>query len=136
MSHKKVQCLPACVTTMSQKTRVIKVPVDMWKIISCSHYSFFKQQLLLFCCVKAFDSALLWDLYDATFQKDNASVHVAHNDLIIRDMKHICLLPWPAWSPDFSPIENMWSMFAKWLSCHYSPIAASNSKIMLIKVEN
>ncbi|GFX73054.1 transposable element Tcb1 transposase [Trichonephila clavipes] len=38
------------------------------------------------------------------------------------DTKNVCLLPWTARSSDLSPIENVWSMVAEQLACHYTPI--------------
>ncbi|GFX20001.1 transposable element Tc3 transposase [Trichonephila clavipes] len=53
------------------------------------------------------------DLATAIFQQDNARPHVAR--IVQRFfVKHqIELIPWPARSPDLSPIENMWSMVAQ-----------------------
>jgi hypothetical protein len=45
---------------------------------------------------------------NVTFQQDNARPHVAR---VVRDyltQKNVDLLPWPAVSPDFSPIEQVW----------------------------
>ncbi|GFW47885.1 transposable element Tcb1 transposase [Trichonephila clavipes] len=55
----------------------------------------------------------LQGLSAAIFQQDNARPHGAR---IVRRFfvnPQIELLPWPAHSPDLSPIENMWSMFAQ-----------------------
>lgn len=52
----------------------------------------------------------------AIFQQDNARPHVAR---IVQGFfvdRQIALLPWPARSPDLSPIENMWSMVAERLT--------------------
>ncbi|UYV65747.1 hypothetical protein LAZ67_3005315 [Cordylochernes scorpioides] len=44
------------------------------------------------------------------FQQDNARPHMARIVLRFFVNRQIELLPWPARSPDLSPIENMWSM--------------------------
>ncbi|KFM75221.1 Transposable element Tcb1 transposase, partial [Stegodyphus mimosarum] len=60
--------------------------------------------------------AYLQGLLTAIFQQDNARPHVAR---IIQGFflnRQIELLPWPARSPDLSPVENMWSMVAERLT--------------------
>jgi transposase len=44
------------------------------------------------------------------FMHDNAPVHTAH---IVRELLHemgIQVMPWPPYSPDLNPIENLWSI--------------------------
>ncbi|GFX11416.1 transposable element Tcb1 transposase [Trichonephila clavipes] len=65
----------------------------------------------------------LQGLATAIFQQDNARPHVAHIFQRFFVNHQIELLPWPARSPDLSPIGNMWSMVAQRLtdyipSCH------------------
>ena len=48
-------------------------------------------------------------LQAVTFQQDNARPHVAR---VVRDsltQQNVDLLPWPAVSPDLSPIEHVWN---------------------------
>ncbi|GFY21739.1 transposable element Tcb1 transposase [Trichonephila clavipes] len=52
----------------------------------------------------------------AIFQQDNARPHVARIVQRFFVNHQIELLPWPAHSPDLSPIENMWSMVAQRLT--------------------
>ncbi|GFT79939.1 transposable element Tcb2 transposase [Trichonephila clavipes] len=52
-------------------------------------------------------------LATAIFQQDNARPHVARIVQRFFVNHQIELLPWPARSPDLSPIENMWSMVAQ-----------------------
>ena len=54
----------------------------------------------------------LQGLPTAIFQQDNARPHVARIVQRFFVNRQIELLPWPARSPDLSPIENMWSMVA------------------------
>ncbi|GFU73555.1 transposable element Tcb1 transposase [Trichonephila clavipes] len=49
----------------------------------------------------------------AIFQQDNARPHVARIVQRFFVNHQIELLPWPARSPDLSPIENMWSMIVQ-----------------------
>ena len=59
----------------------------------------------------------------AIFQQDNARPHVARIVQRFFVNHQIELLPWPARSPDLSPIENMWSMVAQRLTQITSPAA-------------
>ncbi|GFX10044.1 transposable element Tcb1 transposase [Trichonephila clavipes] len=52
-------------------------------------------------------------LATAIFQQDNARPHVTRIVQRFFVNHQIELLPWPARSPDLSPIENMWSMVAQ-----------------------
>ncbi|GFV74099.1 transposable element Tcb1 transposase [Trichonephila clavipes] len=58
----------------------------------------------------------LQGLATAIFQQDNAQPHVARVVQMFFIDHQIELLPWPARSPDLSPIENMWSMVAQRLT--------------------
>ncbi|GFY06048.1 transposable element Tcb1 transposase [Trichonephila clavipes] len=61
------------------------------------------------------------DLIAAIFQQDNARPHVARIVQRIFVNHQIELLPWPARSPDLSPIETMWSMIAQRLTQNTPP---------------
>ena len=43
-----------------------------------------------------------------TFQQDNARPHVALDNMDYSRYNNIDVLPWPALSPDASPIEHLW----------------------------
>lgn len=51
----------------------------------------------------------------AIFQQDNARPHVARNVQAFFEERRVPLLPWPARSPDMSPIEHVWDMVGRQL---------------------
>ncbi|GFU29754.1 carcinine transporter [Trichonephila clavipes] len=67
-------------------------------------------------------------LATAIFQQDNARPHVARVVQRFFVNHQIELLPWPARSPYFSPIENMWSMVAQRMT-QITPPAATRDQL-------
>ena len=53
------------------------------------------------------------------FQQDNACPHTAV--VTQRALQNIDMLPWPARSPDLSPIEHVWDMIGRQLQRHPQP---------------
>lgn len=47
------------------------------------------------------------------FQQDNASVHRSNVAEAMLKRWNVQVLPWPAQSPDLSPIENLWSLVSR-----------------------
>ncbi|GFT89696.1 transposable element Tcb1 transposase [Trichonephila clavipes] len=65
----------------------------------------------------------------AIFQQDNARPHVSrivHRFFVSHQIE---FLPWPARSPDLSPIENMWSIVAQRLTQIIHPPAATPDQL-------
>ncbi|GFU85274.1 DDE_3 domain-containing protein [Trichonephila clavipes] len=58
------------------------------------------------------------DLPRAIFRQDNARTHTAR---VAQDfLRHFQTLPWPAHSPDLSPVEHVWDQVKRKMpSCHY-----------------
>jgi hypothetical protein len=65
---------------------------------------FFKTQGWKFSGSRASRPRVPW-----TFQHDNASIHRANVVETALSRWKVPVLPWPALSPDLSPIENLWS---------------------------
>ncbi|GFV70195.1 transposable element Tcb1 transposase [Trichonephila clavipes] len=57
------------------------------------------------------------DLHGAIFQQDNAHAHTAR---VAQDfLRHFQTLPWPARSPDLSPVERVWDQLKREMPpCH------------------
>ena len=53
------------------------------------------------------------------FQKDNVRCHVSERAINWFDGNGVVLLPWPAKSPDMSPIEYMWDIIGQRLKSLY-----------------
>jgi transposase len=52
-------------------------------------------------------------IFDHVFQHDNARCHVARVCQDFLNQNHIRVLPWPALSPDLSPIEHLWDELSR-----------------------
>lgn len=55
----------------------------------------------------------LQTLEDPLFQQDNAPPHVARISRNRFEEAHVNILPWPAKSPDLSPIEHVWDIMGR-----------------------
>ncbi|GFW43035.1 transposable element Tc1 transposase [Trichonephila clavipes] len=62
--------------------------------------------------------------------QDNAHPHVAKTVRGFCSAQHMQLLPWPAYSPDMSPIEHVWDLVSQRLASDPRP-AASKDKLLL-----
>ncbi|GFU57716.1 transposable element Tcb1 transposase [Trichonephila clavipes] len=76
--------------------------------------------MLHFWCVTIHGFTLIRALQNPTFQQNNAQPHVAGFVWTFLDTENVQLFPWPARSPDLSPIENAWSIVAERLAHHHT----------------
>lgn len=68
----------------------------------------------------------LQGLPGAVFQQDNARPHVARTVKSYLDSQQVQLLPWPAYSPDLSPIEHVWDFVGRRLTRDPRPVASTD----------
>lgn len=68
----------------------------------------------------------LQGLPGAVFQQDNARPHVARTVMTYLDSQQVQLLPWPAYSPDMSPIEHVWDIVGRRLARDPRPVASTD----------
>ncbi|GFT06548.1 transposable element Tcb1 transposase [Trichonephila clavipes] len=68
----------------------------------------------------------LQGLPGAVFQQDNAHPHVAKTVKSNLDSQQVQLLPWPAYSPDMSPIEHVWDIVGRRLTRYLRPVASTD----------
>ena len=59
--------------------------------------------------------------FDHFFQNDNARCRMARVCQDFLNQNHICVLPWPALSPDLSPIEHLWDELGRHVHHHQNP---------------
>ncbi|GFV72096.1 transposable element Tc1 transposase [Trichonephila clavipes] len=62
----------------------------------------------------------------AVFQQDNARPHVAKTVKSYLDSQQVQLLPWPAYSPDMSPIEHEWDIVGRRITRDLRPVASTD----------
>ncbi|GFU01082.1 transposable element Tcb1 transposase [Trichonephila clavipes] len=68
----------------------------------------------------------LQGLPGAVFQQDNARPHVAKTVKSYLDSQQVQLLPWPAYSPDMSPIDHVWDIVGWRLARDLRPVASTD----------
>ncbi|KAG3108305.1 hypothetical protein PI124_g12577 [Phytophthora idaei] len=70
---------------------------------------------------------------DYIYQQDNASIHRSHLTKDFFEEEDITMLNWPARSPDLNPIENVWSMMARYVYANgrqYDNVASPTGAIL------
>ncbi|KFM71286.1 Transposable element Tc1 transposase, partial [Stegodyphus mimosarum] len=74
----------------------------------------------------------LQSLPGAVFQQDNARPHTARIVKSFFAAQQVQLLPWPACSPDMSPIEHVWDVIGRRLARDPRPVASADELWWLI----
>ncbi|KFM65888.1 Transposable element Tc1 transposase, partial [Stegodyphus mimosarum] len=74
----------------------------------------------------------LQSLPGAVFQQDNARPHTARIVKSFFAAQQVQLLPWPACSPDMSPIEHVWDVIGRRLARDPRPVASADELWNLI----
>ncbi|GFV61246.1 hypothetical protein TNCV_500381 [Trichonephila clavipes] len=69
----------------------------------------------------------------AIFQQDNARPRVAKTVRDFCSAQHMPLLPWPAYSPDMSPIEQVWDQVGRRLARDPRPAASKDELLLRIQ---
>uniref|UniRef100_A0AAZ3RHJ3 Tc1-like transposase DDE domain-containing protein n=1 Tax=Oncorhynchus tshawytscha TaxID=74940 RepID=A0AAZ3RHJ3_ONCTS len=64
------------------------------------------------------------------FQHDNARPHGARICTQFLEAENVLVLPWPAYSPDISPIEHVWDVLDRCVRQHV-PVPANIQKLSL-----
>ncbi|GFT21157.1 transposable element Tcb2 transposase [Trichonephila clavipes] len=69
----------------------------------------------------------------AIFQKDNARPHVAKTVRDFCSAQHMQPFPWPAYSPDRSPILHVWDLVGRRLARDLRPAASKDELLLCIQ---
>ncbi|GFU94009.1 transposable element Tcb1 transposase [Trichonephila clavipes] len=70
---------------------------------------------------------------EAIFQQDSARPYVTKTVRDFCPAQHIQLLPWPAYSPDMSPIEQEWNLVGRHLAYVPRPAALQDELLLCIQ---
>ncbi|GFV07227.1 hypothetical protein TNCV_1312251 [Trichonephila clavipes] len=76
---------------------------------------FVEAEILLDGRVRQVDDVRVREVFlvDSVGKQDNAHPHVAKTVRDFCSAQHMQLLPWPACSPDMSPIEHLWDLIGR-----------------------
>jgi hypothetical protein len=69
-----------------------------------------------------FWSQFCYHTFKGVFEQDNATPHIARVTQRLFNDNNVNLLPWPASSPDLSPIEHVWHMIGRRVEDFPAPI--------------
>ncbi|GFU41155.1 transposable element Tc1 transposase [Trichonephila clavipes] len=73
---------------------------------------------------------MVWGIPGAILKQDNARPHVAKTVGDFCSAQHMQLLPWPAYSPDMSPIEHMCDLIGRRLAHDPRPAALKDELLL------
>ncbi|GFT64257.1 transposable element Tc1 transposase [Trichonephila clavipes] len=77
--------------------------------------------------------SFLQGIPEAIFQEYNACPHIAKTVRDFCSTQHTQLLPWPAYSPDMSPIEHVWDLVDRCLARDPHPTASKDEILLHIQ---
>ncbi|PRD35979.1 UNVERIFIED_CONTAM: tc1a [Trichonephila clavipes] len=66
-------------------------------------------------------------------RQDNASPHVTKTIRDFCSSQHMQLLPWPAYSPDMTPIEHVWDLLGRRLARDPRPAISKDDFLLRIQ---
>ncbi|GFX04269.1 transposable element Tcb2 transposase [Trichonephila clavipes] len=69
----------------------------------------------------------------ALFQQDNPRPNVAKTVRDFFSVQHMQLLPWPAYSPDMSPLQHVWDLVGRHLARDPRPAASKDEPLLRIQ---
>jgi transposase len=88
-------------------------------------------------CQSSLEHTIQAQANNVTFQQDNARPHVARVGRDYLTQQNVDLLPWPAVSPDLSPIEHVWDEMERQLRhLPYQPVTLTEMGPALIRIWN
>ncbi|GFW59481.1 transposable element Tcb2 transposase [Trichonephila clavipes] len=76
---------------------------------------------------------ILQGIPGAVFQLDNARPHVAKTVRDLCSTQHMQLLPWPAYSPNMSPIEQVWDLADRRFARDLRPAVSKDELLLRIQ---
>ncbi|GFY01134.1 transposable element Tcb2 transposase [Trichonephila clavipes] len=131
------RCLPECVI---ERHNCLTPGVMVWGAISCQRQSNLvriegnlNSNRYVREVLQPEVDPFLQVLHAAVFQQDNARPYVAKTARDFCSAQHMQLLPWPAYSPDMSPIGHVWDLVGRCLARDPRPAALKAELLLRIQ---